>query len=182
MRAEQLAPFVPDTDIIEPPPGAPRKPDYGAPCNGCGVCCIRSVCGTGRMILKLDERPGMPCPALLWIWQDRRYVCGLMYDPARFAPTRVRMHGATKLKEAAKWLIGSGIGCLNVFKGDLPAGPEIPQRSLRYQELMDAYRLWGIAKIAKRRKAIAQERGVGELTLRWSEYGDDAESTNGRRP
>ena len=47
---------------------------------------------------------------------------------------------------------------------------------------MDAYRLWGIAKIAKRRKAIAQERGVGELTLRWSEYGDDAQINKRKAP
>ena len=128
LRAEQLAPFVPDTDIIEPPPGAPRKPDYGAPCNGCGVCCIRSVCGTGRMILKLDERPACLAPRCCGYGRIGG-MSRLMYDPARFAPTRVRMHGATKLKEAAKWLIGSGIGYLNVFKEKLR--PALKYRSGR---------------------------------------------------
>ncbi|ARN80676.1 hypothetical protein [Methylocystis bryophila] len=49
------------------------------------------------------------CPALQWGAEGSS--CGLMANPAAFMPVRVRIEGASRVKEAAKTLIGSGRGC-----------------------------------------------------------------------
>ncbi|MCX8018188.1 MAG: hypothetical protein N2690_09860 [Rhodocyclaceae bacterium] len=77
---------------------APDKPLPGAPCNGCGVCCALSPCPLSRCLL--GHRQGA-CPALLW--ENERYVCGLIVAPAgwaRLLPRRLRL----------RW-IGAGCGC-----------------------------------------------------------------------
>ncbi|MFN4148582.1 MAG: hypothetical protein ACK4E4_03430 [Rhodocyclaceae bacterium] len=77
---------------------APQKPAFGAPCNGCGVCCALTPCPLSR--LSLRHRDGS-CPALTW--QGERYVCGLVVAPQgfiRWLPRRLRL----------RW-IGVGWGC-----------------------------------------------------------------------
>lgn len=51
----------------------PKKPRYGSPCNGCGICCALQICQVGEMAF-----PGAkaPCPALK-ISGDRT-VCELV--------------------------------------------------------------------------------------------------------
>mgnify|MGYP001583561810 FL=1 len=52
---------------------APEKPPFGAPCNGCGVCCIAELCQIGRKAF--GDIPG-PCPALQF--HQGRFWCGVV--------------------------------------------------------------------------------------------------------
>ncbi len=58
---------------------APAKPEPGAPCNGCGVCCLLEACPLGIL---LSRRQRGACVALRWNAAQRRYVCGVLSDPA----------------------------------------------------------------------------------------------------
>lgn len=60
---------------------APDKPDWGAACNGCGVCCAAEPCPVG--VLVSGRRVGA-CRALEWRDPERRYVCGMVSAPARY--------------------------------------------------------------------------------------------------
>jgi len=71
----------------EPPPGwqvvhwhpeAPPKPPEGAPCNGCGLCCLAEPCPLGMLVSR--RRTGA-CVALRWSAADGRYLCGMVADP-----------------------------------------------------------------------------------------------------
>jgi hypothetical protein len=55
---------------------APTKPNWGAACNGCGVCCAAEPCPLG-MLLSLRWRGA--CRALRW--DGQRYRCGVMRRP-----------------------------------------------------------------------------------------------------
>ena len=61
--------------VIHIHPDAPVKPPEGAPCNGCGVCCLLAPCPVGMVVSR--SRRG-PCAALVWSDAARRYHCGLM--------------------------------------------------------------------------------------------------------
>ena len=61
--------------IIHIHPDAPVKPPEGAPCNGCGVCCLLEPCPVGMLISR--KRRGA-CTALGWSDASGRYRCGLM--------------------------------------------------------------------------------------------------------
>ena len=50
----------------------PTKPRYGAPCNGCGVCCQQELCPLGTTAFGAVPAP---CPALHWV--QGRFWCGL---------------------------------------------------------------------------------------------------------
>lgn len=50
------------------------KPFFGAPCNGCGWCCTREVCGIGKTVFGQDQEA--PCPAL--VDDGKRYYCALV--------------------------------------------------------------------------------------------------------
>ena len=60
-------------------PAAPPKPALGAPCNGCGQCCLVEPCPLGMVVS--GKRSGA-CSALRWSDAAGRYVCGLVADPA----------------------------------------------------------------------------------------------------
>ena len=70
---------------------APAKPAPGAPCNGCGVCCLAETCPIGR--IRFLQIRG-PCPALRW--RDERYECGLLADAGPFKPLIARWIAAGK--------------------------------------------------------------------------------------
>lgn len=62
----------------------PRKPPEGAPCNGCGMCCIADPC-------ILSDRFGLVtedhrCRALEWSMTEHRYYCGLVTRPFAYLP------------------------------------------------------------------------------------------------
>jgi hypothetical protein len=54
----------------------PMKPAFGAPCNGCGICCKAVPCPIARDLLAAFEGP---CPALEL--DEGRYWCGLLRNP-----------------------------------------------------------------------------------------------------
>lgn len=66
---------------VELHPFAPAKPDYGARCNGCGVCCAVGPCPVARVFL--FQFSGK-CRALLWQDEASRYVCGMAVCPDRY--------------------------------------------------------------------------------------------------
>ena len=67
--------------LIELHSHAPAKPDYKAPCNGCGVCCAAEPCPVAHVFL--FQRKGR-CRALLWQDEMSRYVCGMVVCPDRY--------------------------------------------------------------------------------------------------
>ena len=71
------------------------KPPYGAPCNGCGICCLAETCPLAR--LRYLQIRG-PCPALQWNATQGRYQCGMLLRAGRFK------------RLIARW-IAAGIGC-----------------------------------------------------------------------
>jgi hypothetical protein len=62
---------------------APPKPALGAPCNGCGVCCLAEPCPVGMLVSR--RRQGA-CAAVTWQETEQRYVCGLVVEPAAHLP------------------------------------------------------------------------------------------------
>jgi hypothetical protein len=130
-----------------PPPLA--KPPHGAPCNKCGLCCLTGPCTTAKLFFEISRGP---CPALQW--DDRAFVCGLMADPARYAPVRARIKGATAMSQAARRLLGADQGC-DARYPDEPADEACKRRldargtAKQRQKQRDAdQRIWGIAKEA----------------------------------
>jgi hypothetical protein len=94
---------------------APVKPDWGAPCNGCGVCCLSEPCPVG-MVLSF-KRQGA-CDALHWDPVQIRYRCGAMVQPRqvlrRVLPAPIRMLApalAPLLALIAGRTIAVGSGC-----------------------------------------------------------------------
>lgn len=69
--------------IIYLQPEAPRKPATGAPCNGCGLCCLLEPCPVGILV---SRRLRGTCKALLWAPNLGRYRCGIASAPGRFMP------------------------------------------------------------------------------------------------
>ncbi len=88
--------------IIRNEPSAPAKPPEGAPCNGCGGCCLAEPCPLGMLLSR--KRTGA-CVALRWSAPDHRYHCGAVQGP----------WGAL----ARRW-ISAGTGCDSNLQ---PMGP-----------------------------------------------------------
>jgi hypothetical protein len=66
-------PYTEHTIAIHPL--APPKVPEGAPCNGCGVCCMHEPCPVG--IFLTGRRRGA-CAALLWDQTQAQYRCGAL--------------------------------------------------------------------------------------------------------
>jgi hypothetical protein len=96
-----------DESIIAIHPAAPGTPALGAPCNGCGVCCIAEPCPLSRLLL--GHRSGA-CPALIWDAAALRYACGMVATPAahlRWLPQTLQ---APFRRLSRRW-IAAGKGC-----------------------------------------------------------------------
>lgn len=97
----------PTSTVVWLHPEAPAKPSEGAPCNGCGLCCLAEPCPLGVVVSR--RRTGA-CVALRWSDADQRYWCGMVADPAGVTglthPWAVRAMSAL----AGRW-IASGVGC-----------------------------------------------------------------------
>ena len=83
------------------------KPPHGLPCNGCGLCCVSALCPVAES--QFGIRPG-PCPAIM-PQANGRVLCGIMEDPARFAPEKTARYGAAAVSKSVKLLNGAGQGC-----------------------------------------------------------------------
>lgn len=59
-------------------PLAPTKPAFGAPCNGCGVCCLAQPCPIGMV---LSRRRHGACTVLQWDSEQAVYRCGAITQP-----------------------------------------------------------------------------------------------------
>ena len=101
------APLPPGWQVVHWHPEAPPKPPEGAPCNGCGLCCLAEPCPLGMLVSR--RRTGA-CVALRWSAADGRYLCGMVADPGAVTgwnrPWAVRWQQAL----ARRW-IAAGVGC-----------------------------------------------------------------------
>lgn len=101
--------------IIHIEPLAPAKPMVGAPCNGCGVCCLAQPCPVGMV---LSGRRHGACVALRWNSVALVYRCGAIERPVEVldAVLPVALRGArTVLAPALTFLarrsIALDVGC-----------------------------------------------------------------------
>lgn len=102
--------------VIHVQPHAAPKPAPGAPCNGCGICCLSEPCPLGML---LSRRRSGACMALRWEAQLRQYRCGAMTAPQdvlrQALPPRLSGLGAVLLvplltRMVRRW-IAAGQGC-----------------------------------------------------------------------
>lgn len=104
-------------------PDAPAKPAWGAPCNGCGVCCLMEPCPVGMV---LSRRRRGPCAALRWVPAERRYRCGALAAPGEvlgWGPGPLgRRLSAWVRPLLARW-IAAGTGCDCDAQVAPPPGP-----------------------------------------------------------
>lgn len=103
------------THTIHIEPLAPAKPVLGAPCNGCGVCCLVEPCPLGMVLSR--KRAGA-CTALQWNTSQRKYLCGAVVAPRAVLvaalPVGTRWLApifAWGLGRLARRWIAAGIGC-----------------------------------------------------------------------
>lgn len=96
--------------LIHIHPEAPPKPALGAPCNGCGVCCLAEPCPVGMW--RSRRRHGA-CVALRWSPAQGRYLCGALADATQ------RLAQAPRWARPWRWvvwrwmrrMIAAGQGC-----------------------------------------------------------------------
>jgi hypothetical protein len=94
---------------------AATKPAMGAPCNGCGLCCLAEPCPLGVLLSR--SRRG-PCKALQWGEVDAQYRCGALgsvvslQPGSGWAPLRWVQAGLNRLRRRVvlRW-IAAGAGC-----------------------------------------------------------------------
>jgi hypothetical protein len=116
------------------------KPAYKSPCTHCGLCCSKKPCSIGKLMFATDEGP---CPALQWD-PDGASACGLIRDPARYAPTRARIKGPTALRAAMKLLVAAGKGC-QVRSREEPIDKDwVARARCTAEEGIKARKIWGI--------------------------------------
>jgi hypothetical protein len=93
--------------VIHIHPDAPHQPALGAPCNGCGVCCLAEPCPLGQVISR--KRAGA-CDALRWADADGLYRCGAISDAEGVLGPRWRWAAPLLRRLARRW-IAAGVGC-----------------------------------------------------------------------
>jgi hypothetical protein len=105
---------------------APVKPELGAPCNGCGVCCLLAPCPLG--VLLSGYRQGA-CRALRWQEDGSQYRCGAITAPREVLQERLPhlWHPITAVmaggleRMAGRWVAaGSGCDCDAELDADAP--------------------------------------------------------------
>jgi hypothetical protein len=96
-----------EQQVIHIHPEAPRQPALGAPCNGCGVCCLAEPCPMGQAISR--KRTGA-CDALRWVEAERMYRCGVLSQPAEVLGPGWRWAAPLLRRLGRRW-IAAGVGC-----------------------------------------------------------------------
>jgi hypothetical protein len=117
-RSPPAKPLPPPTSaawqVVHLQPRAPAKPAWGAPCNGCGLCCLVEPCPLGMLLSR--KRHG-PCDALRWDEAQGLYRCGAISEPASVLRWR---WAALLLPRLARRWVAAGRGC----DAHLTPGPE----------------------------------------------------------
>ncbi len=108
---------MPRDQVIHIHPAAPPQPALGAPCNGCGVCCLAEPCPLGRVISR--KRSGA-CEALRWSDAESMYRCGAISDAEGVLGPRWTWAAPLLRRLARRW-IAAGIGCDASLRGE-PGG------------------------------------------------------------
>ncbi|MEW6694664.1 MAG: hypothetical protein AB1371_06895 [Pseudomonadota bacterium] len=103
--------------IIHIHPLAPPKPAVGAPCNGCGICCLAEPCPLG---MALSKRRTGACAALRWDDDQRRYWCGAIRDAEALLGPRWRWAAPLLRRLARRWT-AAGTGCDATLEPDAQA-------------------------------------------------------------
>ncbi len=98
---------MPRDQVIHIHPAAPAQPALGAPCNGCGVCCLAEPCPLGQVLSR--KRHGA-CDALRWDDAQAVYRCGAITDAAGVLGPRWRWAAPWLQRLAHRW-IAAGVGC-----------------------------------------------------------------------
>lgn len=118
-------------------PDALPKPQPGAPCNGCGVCCLLEPCPLGVI---LSRRRHGACVAVQWDKDLQQYRCGALSQPAEVlrlvlpAPLRRLAPGlSTGLARLAQRWIAAGQGC------DSTVVPDATQAATKISSTIDHY-------------------------------------------
>ena len=99
--------------VIHIHPEAPPKPALGAPCNGCGLCCLAEPCPLGQVISR--KRTGA-CDALQWSDTEGLYRCGVLTDAEGLLGQRWRWAAPFLRRLARRW-IAAGEGCDATLEG-----------------------------------------------------------------
>lgn len=134
-------------------PAAPSKVAAGAPCNGCGVCCLLEPCPLGMLISR--GRNG-PCHAVRWEDSLAQYRCGAVMDSqdvlTHILPLGTRWLAPTlapALRRLARRWIAAGIGCDSSAEV-VSAHPEAPIPD----EMGGASTTMGTADLTKQRRTM----------------------------
>jgi hypothetical protein len=90
-----------------------NKPPHGAPCNGCGVCCVAVRCDVGTALFG----EGGACPALERD-DSGKYQCGVAVRPEVFVPWLTSVFGFVIVRDVVLELIYAGQGCDARFNGE----------------------------------------------------------------
>ena len=88
-------------------PAAPPKPEFGAPCNGCGVCCLFAPCPVSALLLGHQANA---CPALVWQESGRLYRCGMLQSPQHYCRWLPGFLNRTMIFLVRRWL-ALDVGC-----------------------------------------------------------------------
>ncbi len=102
-----MTPSTPRPAVVWLHADAPPKPAEGAPCNGCGLCCLAEPCPLGMLV---SRRRHGACVALRWDDAQTRYLCGMVADPGSVTGLRHRWIAAPMAWLARRW-IAAGVGC-----------------------------------------------------------------------
>lgn len=94
--------------IIHIHPEAPPKPAQGAPCNGCGVCCLAEPCPVGVIV---SRRRHGACAALVWSGEAGCYRCGLLGVAVEADQAWWRRWPSALWLRWARRMISAGSGC-----------------------------------------------------------------------
>lgn len=114
---------APHTPVVWLQSGAPAKPPEGAPCNGCGLCCLAEPCPLGVVV---SLRRKGPCKALRWSDDDQRYWCGMVSDPGGVTGL-TRPWAVRAVATLARRWIASGAGCDAQLISQVASHPSAPQ-------------------------------------------------------
>lgn len=118
------SPSHPASTVVRLHPEAPAKPAEGAPCNGCGLCCLAEPCPLGVVVSR--RRKGA-CVALRWSDVEQRYLCGMVSDPGGVTGFTQAWAVRAMAALARRW-IASGVGC-DARLQTQPLPPSLPPTS-----------------------------------------------------